>query len=135
MREGFSVDMIFHEGYATFGQRLWAAFLDYLFLSLIFKVMRMLFSPSQVNPALFAFIAVSYFVLMIGISGQTLGKWAMGIKVIDEDGNPPGILTSVLRTVGYLISLIFFMGFLWIRMDREYRGWHDLIAGTKVVLV
>lgn len=137
MKRGVSlnIESLFYQEYAGLGIRAWAALLDYLFLSLLFKVIRILFSPAQLSPWLMAAIVLFYLVLTTGISGQTLGKWAMGIRVTDLDGNAPGIARIIIRTVGYLVSLPLFMGFLWINFDQHRRGWHDLIAGTKVVLV
>ncbi len=131
----FSIDTVFYQGNAGLGVRLWAALLDYLFLSLLFKGMRMVFSPAQVNPALLLVLIFAYLVMTTGISGQTFGKWVLGLRVVDEDGEPPGTARAALRTLGYLLSLPLFMGFLWIRVDSERRGWHDLMAGTRVVLV
>jgi uncharacterized RDD family membrane protein YckC len=30
-------------------------------------------------------------------------------------------------------SLVFYLGFIWILVDKRRRGWHDLIAGTVMV--
>ena len=95
----------------------------------------MVFSPAQVDQRLMAIVVVFYLVITTGVSGQTFGKWVLRLKVVDEDGYPPGIFKAILRIVGYLISLPLLMGFIWIRFDSDHRGWHDFIAGTRVVLV
>jgi len=135
MRRELSIDALFLWETAGLGLRMCAALLDYLFLSLLFKLTRAFFFPAQVDPRLLGLMAVLYLVITTGVSGQTLGKWALGLKVVDEEGYPPGVLKAMMRTVGYLLSLPFFVGFFWIRIDSEHRGWHDLIAGTRVVLV
>ncbi len=44
-------------------------------------------------------------------------------------GGPRG-----LRMLGmYVSSAVFYLGFIWILVDKRRRGFHDLIAGTVVV--
>ena len=76
-----------------------------------------------------------YYVLLTGLRGQTVGKMALGIRVVRSDGQVPGLGYAVLReVVGKFVSVIaLFLGFLWIAWDRERQGWHDMIAGTHVV--
>ena len=36
--------------------------------------------------------------------------------------------------VGFWVSsLVFYLGFIWIFVDKRRRGWHDLMAGTVMV--
>jgi uncharacterized RDD family membrane protein YckC len=81
------------------------------------------------------FVGPVYAVLFIGLKGQTLGKMAVGIKVIDAGGNAPGLGRAVLREiVGKFISgLALGLGYAWIGWDDSKRGWHDQIASTYVV--
>ncbi len=76
-----------------------------------------------------------YFVLLTGLRGQTLGKMAVGIRVVARDGKAPGLGYAALREiVGKFVSTIaFLLGFLWIAWDGRKQGWHDKIAGTHVV--
>ncbi|MBA3530460.1 MAG: RDD family protein [Ardenticatenales bacterium] len=79
-------------------------------------------------------VGVLYFVLSWGTGGQTLGKMAMGIKVIRTDGSPVGIGSAFVRYIGYIISgLAITLGFAWIGIDERRQGWHDKLAGTYVV--
>jgi uncharacterized RDD family membrane protein YckC len=68
-------------------------------------------------------------------SGQTPGMKVMKIKVVrDEDGGPIGWGTGIVRLFGFFVSqLVFYIGFLWIFVDKRKRGWFDLMAGTCVV--
>jgi uncharacterized RDD family membrane protein YckC len=68
-------------------------------------------------------------------NGQTPGMKQMGIRVVrDEDGGPITVGPAVLRLIGYWISgLVFYIGYIWIFVDKRRRGWFDLIAGTVVV--
>lgn len=78
-----------------------------------------------------------YYWLFTGLKGQTLGKMAVGIKVVDAAGSVPGLGPAALREVpGKIVSSIaIFLGFLWIIWDGRKQGWHDKIASTYVVRV
>ena len=67
--------------------------------------------------------------------GTTIGKRVFGLRVVNEEGNPPGFGRALLRTtIGYTISGLFLgLGFLWIAFDPQHQGWHDKIARTYVV--
>jgi uncharacterized RDD family membrane protein YckC len=66
---------------------------------------------------------------------QTLGKRALGIRVIDfQTGGPIGFGRGVVRYIGKFVSGIpLALGFLWMLWDREKQTWHDKIATTVVV--
>ena len=57
------------------------------------------------------------------------------MKVVDErTGLTPGVGQSIVRYVAYFASIIpFFLGFLWIAVDKKKQGWHDKIAKTVVI--
>jgi uncharacterized RDD family membrane protein YckC len=64
----------------------------------------------------------------------TVGKMVMKLKVVDEFGRPLTPVSSGIRNLSKIISmLIFALGFLWILVDRKKQGWHDKIARTYVV--
>jgi len=83
------------------------------------------------------FVAFGYMVLYWTTSGATPGKKAMGVQIVDAStGDVIGPRAAVLRWAGYFISYVpFGFGFLNIIWDPEKRGWHDKIAGTRVVRV
>jgi uncharacterized RDD family membrane protein YckC len=68
--------------------------------------------------------------------GQTLGKRALGLRVVGSDGNA----ISPMRAVGRLLAevpgaLLLGVGYLWIAFDRQRQGWHDKLAETYVLRV
>jgi uncharacterized RDD family membrane protein YckC len=67
--------------------------------------------------------------------GQTLGKMAMGIKVISMGSTEPiDVPHSLLRTVLWLLLAIpGGLGFLTALFSPERRGLHDRFAGTRVI--
>lgn len=80
------------------------------------------------------FIIGAYYVMFWSLTGRTVGKWFMGLKVVDKRGETPSIGRSILRFLGYgLSALALWVGYAWVIVDRERRGWHDHIARTWVV--
>ena len=58
----------------------------------------------------------------------------MGVRVVRIDGERMQVTHTVRRIVMYLLGMIpFFLGFFWILIDDERRGWHDKFAGTCVI--
>jgi len=87
---------------------------------------------------LIPFIIGLYFVMFWALTGRTIGKWFMGLKVIGENGRPPTIWRSVIRLIGWLIgyglsAVVFWVGYAWVLIDDERQGWHDHMAKTWVV--
>jgi uncharacterized RDD family membrane protein YckC len=80
------------------------------------------------------FIVGSYFVVFWSLTGRTIGKWFMGLKVIRADGRPPTIGRSFIRFIGYGVSaIVFWLGYFWVLIDDDRQAWHDHMAKTWVV--
>ena len=83
---------------------------------------------------LFLAIFLGYYPYFWSTSGQTLGKKALGLRVVRTGGYKLGLGRAILRLVGYWLStLALGLGFIWIVFDRRRQGWHDKIADTQVV--
>ncbi len=79
---------------------------------------------------------VIYCGFMIWRFGATPGKMLFKIKVVDYvDGGNVSADKAFIRSFFSLVSLFFFLGYLWAFKNKDKRTWHDLIAGTKVVSV
>ncbi len=80
-------------------------------------------------------LSVAYFVALTAAFGQTIGKMALGIKVVDAEGdNPPMTAVLMRETIGKAVSaMVVLVGFIVILFDGKRQGWHDKIAGTFVV--
>lgn len=117
-----------------FPERLVAYIIDGIIIA-IPTVIFMMLLPVSLAYVIALVIGVGYAVYFWTTSGQTPGKMAMGLKVVNaETGDllDPG--AAVIRYVGYLISGIpLYLGFLWIIWDPKHEGWHDKIAKTKVI--
>lgn len=82
-----------------------------------------------------AFLAYVVWAFFLFSEGTTPGKTILGLRVVKEDGANAGFLTMLIReTVGRLISsLVIFLGFLWILIDKDNQTWHDKLMRTYVV--
>jgi uncharacterized RDD family membrane protein YckC len=75
-----------------------------------------------------------YHTLAHGMSGATLGKRLLGIRVVGPDGKRPAFPRAAIRAVLGLISLLLLgLGVLLALFTRSGRGLHDLLARTWVV--
>ena len=67
--------------------------------------------------------------------GWSPGKRLVGLRTVDERGEPPGVERGFRRTViSLLSSLALFVGYVWALWDRRRQTWHDRAAGTYVVV-
>jgi uncharacterized RDD family membrane protein YckC len=83
-------------------------------------------------------IGIAYYgYLEGGPTGQTLGKKALGIRVLDlRGGGPIGFSRAVIRYFGRILSALpIFLGYFWMLWDSEKQTWHDKLAGSVVVPV
>ncbi len=81
-------------------------------------------------------VALTYFALLEGgSSGQTLGKKAVGIRVINQDtGGPIGYGKAIGRYFARILSsFLCLLGYLWMLWDKEKQTWHDKLTNTLVV--
>jgi uncharacterized RDD family membrane protein YckC len=81
-------------------------------------------------------LAVLNFVVLGALTGQTVGKWATGLRVVRRNGRRIGWTASVIRHLpGYLLSILTLgLGFMLALVTPSGRALHDYIAGTAVVV-
>ena len=85
-------------------------------------------------------IGILYIVVLIALKGQTLGKMAMKVRVVQEDdGSIPGWGKSIIRwlvpSILFIVicpGLICYLSIIW---DKRKQGWHDKVANTLVIKV
>jgi len=81
-------------------------------------------------------IAGGYFTLFTAAAGQTIGKMAVGIRVVPMDAQQGRVPVghSVLRAAAYAISALpVGLGFLPALAGADRRAIHDRLADTRVV--
>ena len=128
---------------AGFGRRLVAFIVDGVVVTVAFFVLFAI--AAAINETLGL---VVLFVLIVGIfayyivleggpTGQTVGKRALGIRVIDMNtGGPIGYGRGGIRLIArYLSQLPCYLGYLWMLWDREKQTWHDKLSSSVVVPV
>jgi uncharacterized RDD family membrane protein YckC len=85
------------------------------------------------NPASTQYLAVTVFAaqiyLLTALTGFTVGKRLLGLRVVRLDGQPVGLLWSLVRTVLFLLVVPPLV------LDADLRGLHDRAAGTIVIRV
>ena len=122
---------------AGFWRRVGAVFIDGLILAVLYVVLLYLLDAA-IAYALYLVANYTYYTLLEGgPTGQTVGKKALGIRVIDfRAGGPIGYGRGLLRNLAKLLSgLVFGLGYLWMLWDPEKQTWHDKLATTVVVPV
>ncbi|MGW9208701.1 RDD family protein [Embleya sp. NPDC055664] len=72
-----------------------------------------------------------------GKTGQTIGKKAVGIKVLRErDGMPVGFGMAIVRAISHFLDIITcFLGLLWPLWDDKKQTFADKVCSTVVVKV
>ncbi len=80
------------------------------------------------------FVAAAYYVFFWSLTGATIGKWLLGLRVVSPDGSRISIARALVRLVGYVLSAVaVYVGYLWVLVDGKRRAWHDMLAQTRVV--
>jgi uncharacterized RDD family membrane protein YckC len=77
----------------------------------------------------------AYFVVTTATTGGTLGKHALGLRVIGLGFGRPDWATVLFREVvgRVLVAASLGIGYLWAAFDPAKQGWHDKIADTLVL--
>ncbi|MFC2023716.1 RDD family protein [Chloroflexota bacterium] len=83
--------------------------------------------------AVYLAVAILYDIGFWMLAGQTPGKYLMGLRIVRTDADRLKFGNAVRREIGYVLSGILFLGYLWILFDNRRQGFHDKLAGTLVV--
>jgi uncharacterized RDD family membrane protein YckC len=121
---------------AGFWRRFAAAFIDGLLIGIVASVVLAVIGGSiAVRELIQIVLSIGYFAYFEGSTGQTLGKRALGIRVIDFNGG--GVIGYQRAAVRYLASIVsaicLFIGYLWMLWDKEKQTWHDKLSNSVVV--
>ena len=135
---------------ATFGERLFAFSVDFLF-TLCVAAVALLSGANLIGETFFPgisefvsiwgwiclcvyILATTYFVFLPSWCGTTLGNSAAGIRVVMQDGSLAGFQANLLRWVGWVLSVAtVFLGFLLAAFDPQRKTLSDHLCGTFVV--
>jgi uncharacterized RDD family membrane protein YckC len=120
---------------ASFGRRLVAALVDGVILAIPYLILWAIVGQ-ELAYALSLIVDIAYFTYLEGgPTGQTVGKRALDIRVIDfATGGSIGYGRGFIRWLGRLLSAVAcLIGYLWMLWDKEKQTWHDKLANAVVV--
>lgn len=90
--------------------------------------------PALPLAAFFLLLNGGYFVAFTAVGGQSIGKMALGIKVISQEDESVPIGRATVRTLAYLLSALpLGAGFLAGVFSADRLALHDRLAHTRVV--
>ncbi|MFD8819960.1 RDD family protein [Streptomyces sp. NPDC059627] len=123
--------------YANWGQRFGGTIVD----GLVFLVPYIIVIVGRNNGAIraigvLAILGVAIWqLIMEGRTGQTVGKKALGIRLVKEaTGQPIGVgMAFVRRIAHFLDSLACYLGWLWPAWDAKRQTFADKVCGTIVI--
>jgi uncharacterized RDD family membrane protein YckC len=136
--------------FASWGSRALAQILDGLIVSIVPIVLYIVLLAADsediaglVLGGLVIVISCAYYAITMSRSGprngQTLGKQAMNIRVVRENGEPVSagfavirevLVKSILMGICFIVQILDWLSMLW---DDRKQCWHDKIVGTLVV--
>jgi len=122
--------------YATFWERLGAWLIDMLILAVPNVILSLLDGPDPGVGNLMILVGNwLYFALQeSGKIQATIGKKAVGLKVINEQGHQISFGQATGRYFGKIISgIILLIGYLMVLWDPKKQALHDKMANTYVV--
>lgn len=133
--------------YATFGRRLLALILDSIVVSIPANIFAAVLGSGVIvtggggihyhsgGSGLQTIFFVLYEALLIAYcNGQTVGKRAMGIRVVARGGQPVSVGMAFVRALMKIVSgMALCLGYLWMLWDPNKQTWHDKVADTYVV--
>lgn len=121
--------------------RAWAWLIDFsVWLGAVGLLASQLLGSKLGNGIFSVLMFVTYWgypiVCEVYFSGQTLGKRALGIQVLRNDGLPVGWRESSLRNlmlVADFLPMMYATGLLFMLFGKHFRRLGDIVAGTQVV--
>ena len=138
--------------YGGFWIRVVAYIIDVILLNVAFAIISAIIGvsmiptdPTKLDPeamskmGIFELIALVatwlYFALMESSQrGATVGKMAMGLRVVDEQGNRISFGRATGRFFAKFVSgIILLIGYIMVAFTERKRALHDMMAGTLVI--
>lgn len=131
------------ENAAGFWIRLGARIIDLIVIGIIIFLFIAIFSldtQSRVVQSSEGLFSLLYYVLLPVIwTGYTIGKRALGIRIIKEDGSDVGLTQMIIRDFltpilyGITLGLLVIVSAIMIGVRKDKKAIHDIFAKTQVV--
>ncbi len=127
--------------------RVVSAFID-IFVQVILLyagIFVVAFSLSQFDEALAGALSIAYSVLALvgypviwemSTRGRSLGKMAMGLRVVSDDGGPERLRQAIIRALSAVVEIFMFMGapaVITSMVSPTGKRLGDIFAGTVVI--
>lgn len=133
-------------GYGGFWVRVVAYIIDAILVSIVLGVVMSVFgityidfeNPERFDPTanlLSILVFWLYFALLESSErGATVGKMAMGLRVVSNEGKRISFLNATGRYFAKILSgMIFCIGYIMVGFTERKRGLHDMMASTLVI--
>ena len=131
---------------ASIGSRLGAAFIDLVLVITFFAVLGYFWGEHYINeeggsglrlsglPAL-AWFSLCFLIMPLqeGLTGKTIGKRVMGLKVVRKDYSDGGVGASIVRHLFDVVDMFFLAGIIVAATNPLRQRVGDLVAGTIVI--
>lgn len=122
--------------YVGVGLRFVAVLIDSIIIGVIGGILSFVFRNSPgLSGGITGILALAYFILLEGSQGATLGKMALGLRVVKTDGSPISWGESVIRNLLRIIDglFVYLVGaiLIWTSPLKQRLG--DRVAKTVVV--
>jgi uncharacterized RDD family membrane protein YckC len=134
--------------YAGFWLRVAASLIDtVMLLILLFPLLSFIYGMSywtEQRPSLDILdIALNYIAPMLIVilfwiyKSATPGKLILKMKIVDANTLQQAKTGQlIVRYLGYYLSAIpFFLGLIWVGIDKRKQGFHDMLANTVVIKI
>jgi uncharacterized RDD family membrane protein YckC len=130
---------------AGWWERVNASLLDQVLLVIAFAVLFLV--ATVIDSKLLQLLSIGlwlvslllYRPLMLALNhGQTVGRRATGVRVINQDGAPIGlgrafVREDVVKLLFEVTFVIWLLSVIWPWWEPQNRALHDLVVGTRVV--
>ena len=140
-----------HGDFHVTGWRIVGALIDFIPLTILFFVMAIFLGEVETeganfnatlnsNRQLLEFLGLTvvYYTIMEAVTGTTLGKMLLGLRVVKMDGSHYGLKSVLLRNILRIIDglpVFYLVGITSIGVTTWKQRLGDLAAGTQVVRV
>ena len=130
------------------GRRIGAALVDFLVLGVVFAILAVLLGDTSASGGsaqarlgsggtlLFVAISLLYFFAQEASGGRTLGKRALGIRVVSDAGGDASVGQVTVRTLLRIVDtlpILYLLGFIVALITPKSQRLGDLAGGTRVV--
>ncbi len=121
--------------YAGVGPRFLAVLIDTIIIGVVAGILSAIFRNSGLSGGVTGLLTLAYFIVMEATQGATLGKMALGLRVVKTDGSPITWTDSLIRNLLRIIDglFVYLVGaiFIWTSPLKQRLG--DRAAHTVVV--